>query len=156
MIFRLTNQQCSNANGLVPQKVCPCQQSFPAIAFIKYQHMRADGSSLISDAPLCYLCEPPPVFLYTYVARWKRGVLKDELALDLTLRDENGEPIRSFDKKRHRWRALSSVGLRLMTDTNDIRMQPYDDRSTDIEGVSYLRKQRDRLFPKLPLDDDNG
>lgn len=131
MVFRLTSQMSRDGQGMVPSKVCSrCLKSYPAVAFIKSLHVREDGYGLVSDSPLCHRCEPPAEMPFVHD---KAG----RLAMRLSLHSENGEPIRVWDGKASRWRAMTEVGLRLMTGTNQLRLQPYENRSTGKDGKRY-------------------
>lgn len=115
-----------------PLKTCRwCGRMFPAPMFIKGGKPHNDGYFLFEDDDVCRNCVPAervPLNLDRFGHACYR----------LTMRDERGEPYRTFDIKSRQWRALQARGVRRMTPTGNIlRLQPYGDRRHDADGVPY-------------------
>jgi hypothetical protein len=120
MVFILTPQQ--SRTDFLPHKSCArCNRVFPSICFVKTIEYPENGYGIITDSDICHFCVKPDVFKFH---RDNRGRLK----MRLVLRDVKGQLIKMWDKKDEEWRTVNHFGLRLMTDTNQIRLQPYRDR----------------------------
>jgi hypothetical protein len=131
--------------GQLPHKRCArCRVSFPGVAFVKFQSLPGrDGYSTVTDRHLCYRCDlPAPFSIHTDDA--------GRLRMRLKLTDATGAPVRVWDASTRRWRRPSAMGLRRMgKDSNELRLQPYTNRSADKAGTTYARRRELAASPSL-------
>lgn len=123
-----------------PTRTCSkCKGRYPALDFLKGGKTMPDGYFEVTDGDTCSKCVPrQPIPIH----RDHRGRLR----MRLTLRDGRGAPLHWFDESTRRWRVWSKVGLRLMKpDGNEIRCQPYSDRSA-------AKKRKGRQVKKAAHD----
>lgn len=126
LLLMVTGQTWIDMDGRhhdAPLKRCArCEHAFPAPLFLKRGRLRSDGYLLIEDSPLCRDCEPEE----NIPLNLNEG---GKACYRITMRDERGEPYRTFDIKARVWGALRERGIRRMVpDGNEFRLQPYKDR----------------------------
>jgi hypothetical protein len=118
----MTAQFSKPGYGIPIKRCAKCGESWPAIAFLKSVRHHRSGYGYWMDGTECHRCdEPEPVYMPQAAA--------GKLLVRLVLRDETGAPIRSWDRSSHSWRRTTSVGVRRMTGTDVLRLQPYSRRN---------------------------
>jgi hypothetical protein len=136
LVIVLTTQICKHDGDQLPEKRCAvstCRRSYPNNAFLKYgvfEQRAGIQYYVLQDSPRCFRCEPPAADLILYRPGGTTRMI-------LRMRDEAGQPLRVFDRRAHRWVKPETVGVRLMTNSNILRLQPYQDRGHDVTGKPY-------------------
>jgi hypothetical protein len=124
----IITKQVAQPGGKIPSKCCQrCHDRYPCVAFLKSSKVLDTGYRLWSDSTLCPRCSPPdplplPVDAHGY------------LRLSCEMREANGSPVRLWDRSTHSWLRPATLGLRRMTGSDDVRLQPYTVRRPSVKG----------------------